>query len=120
MSMEYMLIAIGGSLGSLSRFLVSKSIAEKHSGAYPLGTFTINLAGAFLLGVITAFHVNFSVYAFIAIGFLGSFTTFSTFMFEDFVLLQNNRILNALIYVLATLVLSFLAFYLGFILVSAC
>jgi len=50
MKMEYMLIAIGGSLGSLSRFLVSKSIAEKHSGAYPLGTFTINLAGAFFAG----------------------------------------------------------------------
>lgn len=46
-------------------------------------------------------------------------TTFSTFMFEDFVLLQNNRILSAIVYVLATLVLSFLAFYGGFVISSA-
>lgn len=118
MSMEYMLIAIGGSLGSLSRFLVSKSIAEKHSGAYPLGTFAINLAGAFLLGVITAFHINFSVYAFIAIGFLGSFTTFSTFMFESFSLFQSGEKKNAILYLMISMGLGIASYFSGYYLIA--
>lgn len=118
MSREYMLIAIGGSLGSLSRFLVSKSIAEQHSGAYPLGTFAINLAGAFLLGVITAFHVNFSVYAFIAIGFLGSFTTFSTFMFESFSLFQSGEKKNAILYLMISMGLGIASYFSGYYLIA--
>lgn len=118
MRMEYLLIAIGGSLGSLSRFFVSKSIAGKYSGAYPLGTFTINLAGAFLLGVITAFHVNFSVYAFIAIGFLGSFTTFSTFMFESFSLFQSGEKKNAILYLMISMGLGIASYFSGYYLIS--
>ena len=119
MRMEYLLIAIGGSLGSLSRFFVSKSIAGKYSGAYPLGTFTINLAGAFLLGVITAFHVNFSVYAFIAIGFLGSFTTFSTFMYESFSLFQSGEKKNAILYLIISMMAGIASYMGGYYLITA-
>lgn len=116
--MEYLLIAVGGSLGSLSRFLVSKSIAEKYCGAYPLGTFTINLAGAFLLGVVTAFHVTLYLYTFIAIGFLGSFTTFSTFMFESLNLFQSGEKKNSVLYLIVSMGLGIVCYICGYYLIS--
>ena len=117
--METLCIIVGGALGSTTRYFLGRRFASRHQHI-PVGTFIINISGAFLLGVVTGIDISALLYGLFAEGFLGAYTTFSTFMFEDFVLLQNNRILNALIYVLATLVLSFLAFYLGFILVSAC
>lgn len=96
--MEYLLIAFGGILGSLSRFLVSGRISEKHAGTYPLGTFTINISGAFFLGVVTAVNPTHSFYALVSLGFLGSFTTFSTFIYESISLLQSGEKKNAILY----------------------
>ncbi|WP_373483236.1 fluoride efflux transporter CrcB [Acetobacterium sp.] len=116
--METLYIIVGGALGSTTRYFLGRRFASRHQHI-PVGTFIINVSGAFLLGVVTGFDISALLYGLFAEGFLGAYTTFSTFMFEDFVLLQNNRILSAMIYVLATLVLSFLAFYLGFVLASA-
>ncbi|WP_414733713.1 fluoride efflux transporter CrcB [Acetobacterium carbinolicum] len=115
--MEIVCVIVGGALGSTTRYYLGKRFASRHKHL-PVGTFVINVSGAFLLGIVTGFDISSLLYGLFAEGFLGAYTTFSTFMFEDFVLLQNSRILSAVIYVLATLVLSFLAFYLGFILVS--
>lgn len=117
--METLCVIVGGALGSTTRYFLGRRFASRHQHI-PVGTFIINVSGAFFLGVVTGFDISALLYGLFAEGFLGAYTTFSTFMFEDFVLLQNNRILSAMIYVLATLVLSFLAFYLGFILASSC
>jgi CrcB protein len=117
--MEYLFVAIGGTLGSLSRFFISSRISERYSGAYPLGTFIINLAGAFLLGVITAIPVTFSIYAFAAIGFLGSFTTFSTFMVESFSLFQSGEKKNAILYLIISMMAGIASYMGGYYLIIA-
>jgi CrcB protein len=113
--METLFVIVGGALGSTTRYYLGKRFASRHQHI-PVGTFVINVTGAFFLGVVTGFDISTLLYGLFAEGVLGAYTTFSTFMFEDFVLLQNHRILSAIIYVLATLVLSFLAFYGGFLL----
>ncbi|MBU4540145.1 MAG: fluoride efflux transporter CrcB [Firmicutes bacterium] len=116
--MEIVCVIIGGALGSTTRFYLGKRFASRHKHL-PVGTFIINVSGAFLLGVVSGFDISTLLYGLFAEGFLGAYTTFSTFMFEDFVLLQNNRILSAIIYVLATLVVSFLTFYGGFLIFAS-
>lgn len=111
--METLCVILGGALGSTVRYYLGKRFASRHQHI-PIGTFVINVSGAFLLGVVTGFDISTLLYGLFAEGFLGAYTTFSTFMFEDFVLLQNNRILSAIIYVMATLLLGSLAFYGGF------
>lgn len=115
--METICVIIGGALGSTIRYYLGKRFASRHQHI-PIGTFIINVSGAFLLGVVTGFDISSLLYGLFAEGFLGAYTTFSTFMFEDFVLLKNNRILSAIIYMLATLVLGLLAFYGGFLISS--
>lgn len=111
--METLLVILGGALGSSTRYYLGKRFASRHQHI-PIGTVVINVSGAFLLGLVTGFDISALLYGLFAEGFLGAYTTFSTFMFEDFVLLRDNRILSAIIYVLATLVLGLLAFYGGF------
>ncbi|MDD3307205.1 MAG: fluoride efflux transporter CrcB [Acetobacterium sp.] len=116
--METLLVILGGALGSTARYCLGKRFASRHKHL-PVGTFVINVSGSLLLGVVTGIGSSPLLYVLLAEGFLGAYTTFSTFMFEDFVLLKDNRILSAIIYVLATLVLSYLTFYLGFVVSSA-
>jgi CrcB protein len=116
--MEALCVILGGALGSTTRYYLGKRFTSRHQHI-PIGTFVINVSGAFLLGVVTGFDISSLLYGLFAEGFLGAYTTFSTFMFEDFVMLQNNRILSAIIYVAATLILGLLAFYGGFIISTA-
>ena len=116
--MEYLLVAVGGLFGSLSRFIMGRSIAEKVSLSFPLGTVVINVTGAFLLGVVSSIGLTENIYTLIGTGFLGAFTTFSTFMYEGFNLFQDNEKLNALIYILASLILGIIACTLGFAIIN--
>jgi len=89
--MELLLVGIGGSLGSLVRYILGKRIAEKYSTTFPVGTFIINISGAFLLGIVSALEPGRSASLLIADGFLGAYTTFSTFMYEGFNLFEENE-----------------------------
>ncbi|MBC3889024.1 fluoride efflux transporter CrcB [Acetobacterium paludosum] len=110
--MEIICVMLGGALGSTARYLLGKRFAARYK-SIPIGTFVINVSGAFLLGFVTGADISQLLYGLFAEGFLGAYTTFSTFMYEDFVLLQNNRILSAIIYISTTVVLGFIACYLG-------
>lgn len=111
--MDIILIAIGGALGSIARYSAGRAISGKAGNKFPYGTFIINISGAFLLGLLNGAGAGRSVSLLFADGFLGAYTTFSTFMYESFNLL-NSRKLNALIYILSTLVLGMLGFSLGY------
>lgn len=110
--METLFVILGGALGSTTRFFLGKHFASMHNHI-PIGTFIINITGAFLLGVITGFDISQLMYGLFAEGFLGAYTTFSTFMYEDFVLIQNNRALSAVIYIITTIFFGLIAFYCG-------
>jgi CrcB protein len=109
----YLAIALGGALGSVVRYLIGKRISEVSRSRIPMGTGLVNLTGAILLGVLTALDFDGNLYALVGDGFLGAYTTFSTFMYEGFQLFQNREKLNAIVYIAGTIILGVLGFLAG-------
>ncbi len=112
------LVGIGGFIGSALRYLISHLMNVQWHTIFPYGTFTVNLAGSFILGLILSytFTHNFSqeLRLFLAVGFCGGFTTFSSFSYEFMALLQNGHTGYAFLYAFASFVLGFLLVGLGF------
>lgn len=80
MLMHYILVGMSGFAGAISRFALSKALNKYES--LPFGTMTVNLAGSFLLGIITGATVDEMIALLFGTGFLGAFTTFSTLKLE--------------------------------------
>jgi fluoride exporter len=78
---EILYISIGGFVGAICRFVIGNNI--QNSKGFPIGTLTVNLVGAFLLGLLFGLHVQGSLYSLLGIGFMGAFTTYSTLMLES-------------------------------------
>lgn len=116
--MTYLLLAIGGATGSLVRYSLGKIISEKLNTTFPIGTFIINITGAILLGIVSTIGINSNMMLLLGDGFLGAYTTFSTFMYEGFNLFQEKEKLNAFIYVLGSLLLGTIGYVLGTKIVS--
>lgn len=113
--MTLLWIAFGGALGSASRYGLGVWITQKSRYKYPFGTFTVNILGAFLLGIVMANGYQESVHALIADGFLGGFTTYSTFMYEGVTLIKENEQKNALLYIILTVTFGMGAFGFGYL-----
>lgn len=111
--MEYILVGIGGSLGSLTRYGIGKIISDKYKSSFPFATFVINVTGALLLGIVSTIGVNNNLYMLLADGFLGAYTTFSTFMYEGFNLFNGKKKLNAFTYILGSLILGVIGYIIG-------
>jgi CrcB protein len=109
----YFALALGGALGSVARYLIGKRISGVSRSRIPLGTGLVNLTGAILLGLLTSLDFGGNLYALIGDGFLGAYTTFSTFMYEGFQLFQDREKLNALVYIAGTIILGVLGFLAG-------
>lgn len=97
-----LLIGLGGVLGANARYLVSTWAADRFGTAFPYGTFLINASGSFLIGFVLTVVVNqlsnsSAVRLLVATGFLGAYTTFSTFAYETVALLRQGDIRPALI-----------------------
>lgn len=108
------MVGVGGMLGGLCRFQLGKMISERAHTVFPVGTFIINITGAVLLGMLTSVSAGDRVYMALGDGFLGAFTTFSTFMYEGFHLFQDDEKLNAFTYVLGSLFLGIIGFAAGY------
>lgn len=112
-----MLIGFGGALGAISRFLCGKMVAKRLPGLFPWGTLFINVGGSFCLGLlsgmVTSGLVDEGLRLLLGVGFLGAFTTFSTFGFESVTLLEGGFLGAGLAYVCSTLFLGLLAAWLG-------
>jgi CrcB protein len=83
-------VASGGCLGALCRFLVSQWLG-RHYSAFPIGTLAINLLGSFLLGWMSGFYVSEAWKLLFGTGFMGAFTTFSTFQWESVQMKQKKE-----------------------------
>ena len=94
--MQLLLVFIGGGLGAISRFLVTTTLAGK-LGNFPLGTLAANFFGSLLMGLVIGLLAGRyeSIRLFVAVGFLGGFTTFSSFSAETLALIQSGQIFAA-------------------------
>ena len=111
-------IAIGGGLGSIARFFISKGMENLFGSSFPFGTLTVNVAGSFILGWFFTFFVerpeiNSSLRLGLIVGFLGAFTTFSAFSFESLQMLLNGAFFNAIFNVILNLVVCIGMCYIG-------
>ena len=116
--MPILLIAIGGAAGAVTRYAMDLTIATRLDGAFPWGTFAVNLTGSFALGVLFALVVEreflpAGARAPLMIGFLGAFTTFSTFSWETFSLIQSGSIHLAAFYVILSLTVALIGVLAG-------
>lgn len=111
---KLVLVFIGGGLGAMSRFLVTTALAGK-LGNFPLGTLTANFFGSLLMGLVVGLLAGRyeSVRLFVAVGFLGGFTTFSSFSAETLALIQGGQFFSAAANVIVSVVASLVACAVG-------
>lgn len=111
-------VIIGGSLGALSRYGVSQLLPQSDGLKFPWNTFTANLLGCFLIGLIVGLVMSNTIgkqyLPLIVIGFLGGFTTFSSFGLETIQLFQNKQLALAVYYVLGTNIAGLLLVFAGY------
>ncbi len=116
--MKWLLIAIGGALGSTARYGVGLTVQQWFGDRWPVGTFVVNLSGCFFIGFFLTLAseritLNPGWHYLVPVGFVGAYTTFSTFEYETFRLLQLGAGLRALSYVLASVIAGFFAVWLA-------
>jgi CrcB protein len=115
---KYLFIAIGGALGAIARYAVGATIAERFHTRLPLGTLLVNITACFLIGLSieylnTHVGINPAWRYMIPIGFIGAYSTFSTFEWEIWTNVTSGAFWVALSYLLLSLVLGFVAVGLG-------
>jgi CrcB protein len=112
------MVLVGGGVGALARYVLGLEIAERIGGRFPLGTVVINVTGSFLIGLLmTLFterlqpHPNWRLL--LVVGFLGGYTTFSTFEYETFRAMQDGGKWIGLLNVVGSVVLGYIAVWIG-------
>ncbi|MDR1092462.1 MAG: fluoride efflux transporter CrcB [Prevotella sp.] len=110
---QILLVATGGAVGSVLRFLASVFVVRMESFPFPAATFLVNILGCFCIGLFANLIPGNSMRFLLITGFCGGFTTFSTFASETLTLFNNNQILPALLYTLGSCVLGIGAVWLG-------
>lgn len=118
-----LLVFLGGGLGSSLRYLISKSLNQLET-SIALGTFTVNILGSLLIGIIMGFALkndtpSSTLTLLVAIGFCGGFTTFSAFALENYQLLKTGDITNFIVYSLGSVALGIIAVFIGIWLVKS-
>ncbi|MHB8844654.1 MAG: fluoride efflux transporter CrcB [Nitrospirota bacterium] len=113
-----LLIGIGGALGAMSRYGIALWVGQRWGRGFPLGTFVINVSGSFLIGLLMTllaerFSVNPQWRLLLVVGFLGAYTTFSTFEYETGALLKDGELAFAMLNVILSVVVGFIALKLG-------
>ncbi len=112
------IIGIGGFLGAISRYGAALWIGQRWGRTFPLGTFLINISGSFLIGLLMSlfterFMVNPQWRLLLIVGFLGAYTTFSTFEYETGALVKDGEWMIAMLNVMLSVIVGFVALKLG-------
>ena len=119
---QLLYVFIGGGFGSVLRYLISRYLNDSQNGI-PYGTFLANILGSLLIGLILGFAAKNNALTqnhtlLLATGFCGGFTTFSTFAYENHVLLKSGDFMTFALYTIASFAVGFLAVFLGMHLVK--
>jgi len=118
---KLILIGLAGFIGTLSRYWLSGVVARRYGETFPMGTLVVNLVGCFLVGLLfyllqERFLVNQTVRTVVLIGFLGGFTTFSSFGLQTFTLLQDGEFGLAALNILGANVIGLVLVWAGYML----
>ena len=125
MLMPYLLVGLGGFVGANARFVIARVVGSAFETRFPLGTFLINISGSFLLGVLDTVVAqkvmpnSETMRLALGIGFLGAFTTFSTFEFETHALFDDGSWLTATTNMFASLFVGLVAVRAGIVLAKS-
>ena len=117
--MKYLLILLGGGVGSLSRYLVGAAIVTRYGGRFPIvGTMAINITGSFLIGLLMTliterFGLGSNLRPLLVIGFLGGYTTFSSFEWETYSVIRDGGFWVGIANVVGSVTLGYAAVWLG-------
>jgi fluoride exporter len=119
-----LMVAAGGALGSVARYALNIGVTRTLGDAFPWGILTANVFGSFLMGLLSAYFMHRipeseAARLFLTTGFLGGFTTFSAFSFDVLKLVNGGQNNAAALYVVASVGVSMLAVFAGFLLVRA-
>jgi|TARA_B100000768_G_scaffold102260_1_gene95215 CrcB protein len=112
--MHWFAVAVGGALGSIARYALSTWIFDVSSHKFPYATLAVNVLGSFFMGVLFVIIIEKAALptemrSLLMIGFIGAFTTFSTFSLDALGLWQNGHIFMSVVYMLATVILCLFA-----------
>jgi len=118
---NFILVILGGAIGSGLRYLMSLSIMKAYPSSFPYGTFAVNIIGCLLIGIIYGLTERFQVSSmqwrlFLATGLCGGFTTFSAFAYENILLLQSENYTAFTLNTLGSCIFGFAAVFLGVLL----
>ena len=116
--MNYLIIGVGGFAGAITRYALAVWIGQRWGRSFPLGTFVINISGSLLIGLLMPllterFIVNPQWRLLLVVGFLGAYTTFSTFEYETGTLLKDGEWLFASLNVILSVAVGFIALKIG-------
>jgi len=111
---KVLLVGLGGALGSMSRYVIVKSVDDRLNVVFPYGTLAVNIAGSFILGMVVGYaakhgNVSDNWKVFLGAGLCGGFTTFSSFALENFNLGTQRFFSTSVLYIIVTLVAGWLA-----------
>jgi CrcB protein len=116
--LKYVMVGVGGFIGAIARFWVASFVGARMGIRFPYGTFIINISGSFLIGFILTLltakaHLSPNWRYLIPVGFIGAYTTFSTFEFETLRSIQDGQFVIASLNVVLSVVLGFMAVWAG-------
>ena len=119
---SFLFVFLGGGLGSALRYLVASAM-NQYSKVLPYGTFTVNILGCLLIGMILGYAQKENTLTsnqtlLLATGFCGGFTTFSAFANENLELIKNGEICNFSVYTIGSILVGVLAVFIGFYLTN--
>ena len=118
--MSLLLVGLGGFAGAISRYLVDGLVSDRTGGGFPWGTLVVNVTGSFLLGLLFAMTAERAILPAeirgpVMIGFIGAYTTFSTYMLESWILIEGGSYLPALANLGGSIVIGLVAVAAGLI-----
>lgn len=117
--MKYLLVLLGGGIGSLSRYLIGSALVTRYGARLPIvGTMTINITGSFLIGFLMTmiterYGANSNLRPLLVIGFLGGYTTFSSFEWETYSVIRDGGFWMGIFNVVGSVALGYAAVWLG-------
>jgi len=116
--MKYLLIAMGGAAGSLARYAAGTAIMTRFASRFPLGTLIVNVTGCFLIGLLMTllterFSPGTNWRPLLVIGFLGGYTTFSSFEWESYAAIRGGSVWIGMVNLIASVAFGYAAVWLG-------